>query len=276
MIPATINMKKTILSIALLFTTLLMFGQSKAIPYGSNPAAGKYYNINGIKMYCEVYGNGTPVLMIHGNGGSLEAFKKNIPYFAKNYKVIAVDGRAHGKSTDNGEALTFEMMADDFSALLDAMQIKKAYVIGWSDGGINALLMAMRHPDKVIKLASTGANIWPGPTGLMPSAWSDMEKQYNAQKAQIRTTAKQKNDWKIFLLDYFQPNIPLFALRTIKCPSLMICGDHDVIPVEHTVQIFKNIPKANLWVVPNSGHPTLIEHSEDFNRAVDEFFRRKE
>lgn len=133
-------------------------------------------------MYCEVYGEGKPLLMIHGNGGSIGAFKKNIPYFSKKYKVIVVDSRAHGKSTDAKDSLSFEMMADDFNALLDAMHIKKTYVIGWSDGGINALLLAMRHPDKVIKLASTGANLWPDSTALIPSLWKDMEKQYNEQK----------------------------------------------------------------------------------------------
>jgi pimeloyl-ACP methyl ester carboxylesterase len=76
------------------------------------------------------------------------------------------------------------------------------------------------------------------------------------------------------MLDYDQPNIPLTALKAIKCPSLIICGDRDLIPVEHTVLIYKNIPKANLWVVPNSGHGTLIEHTDDFNKTVNDFFTK--
>jgi pimeloyl-ACP methyl ester carboxylesterase len=264
----------------LLFATLFFvqlfaahcFSQTKPIPYGNNPAAGKYYNIRGIKMYCEVYGKGKPVLLIHGNGGSISAFSKTIPYFDKKYMVIAVDSRAHGKSVDLKDSLSFEMMADDFDALLDAMHIKKTYVIGWSDGGINALVLAMRHPDKVIKLASTGANLWPDSTALIPSLWKDMVKQYNEQKNIKWKTDKEKNDWKIFLLDYFQPNIPLSGMKQVKCPSLIICGDHDLIPVEHTYLIYKNIPKAYLWVVPNSGHPTLREHADDFNKKVNEFF----
>jgi pimeloyl-ACP methyl ester carboxylesterase len=167
------------------------------------------------------------------------------------------------------------MMADDFSTLLDSMHIKKTYVIGWSDGGINALLIAMRHPDKVIKLASTGANLWPDSTALIPSLWKEMQKNYNTSKNKSRTTEKEKNDWKIFLLDWFQPNIPLTALKAIKCPSLIICGDRDLIPVEHTVLIYKNIPDAYLWVLPNSGHATLIEHTADFNKKVNEFFTNK-
>jgi pimeloyl-ACP methyl ester carboxylesterase len=246
--------------------------QEKPISYGNNAAAGKYYNVHGIRLYTEVYGNGKPLLLIHGNGGNISAFAHNIPYFAKKYKVIAVDSRAHGKSRDNRDSLSFEMMADDFAGLLDAMHIDSAYVIGWSDGGINALELAMRHPGKVIKLASTGANLWPDSTGIIPSYWKQEQLDYNAKKNTIFTTAKEKNDWKIFLLDWFQPNIKLSALKAIKCPSLIIAGDHDLIPTQHTVLISQNITKAYLWIVPNSGHATLIEHSDEFNKKVNAFF----
>src|SRR6201999_955627 len=122
-----------------------------------------------------------------------------------------------------------------------------------------------------IKLASTGANLWPDSTALTPATWKDMRNEYNADKDKPRTTAKEKNDWKIFMLDWLQPNIPLSALKAIQCPSLIICGDHDLIPIEHTALIYEHIPKANLWVVPNSGHGTLIEHTDEFNKKVDEF-----
>jgi pimeloyl-ACP methyl ester carboxylesterase len=266
-------MKKIFLITLLIYSTVqFCYSQQKNIPYGNNPAAGKYFNIRGFKMYCEVYGQGKPLLMIHGNGGSISAFRKNIPYFAKKYKVIAVDSRAHGKSVDSKDSLSFEMMADDFAALIDTMHLDKSYVLGWSDGGINALLLAIRHPDKVIKFASTGANLWPDSTAIIPSLWKDMRNQFNSKKDKIRTTAKEKNDWKIFLLDWLQPNIPLIALKVIKCPALIICGDRDLIPVEHTTLIYQHIPKAYLWVLPNSGHGTLIEHTNDFNKKVDDFF----
>jgi pimeloyl-ACP methyl ester carboxylesterase len=268
-------MNKTLLILSIvLLSVQIACSQQKAAKYGNNPAAGKYYDVRGIKMYTEVYGTGKPLLLIHGNGGSIDAFTETIPYFSKKYKVIAVDSRAHGKSIDTKDSLSFEMMADDFSELLTKMHIDSAYVIGWSDGGINALVLAMRHPDKVIKLASTGANLTPDSLGLMPSVWKDMVKQYNTDKDKPRTTAKEKNDWKIFMLDYVQPNIPFAALKAIKCPSLIICGDHDLIPIEHTTKIYQSIPRAYLWVVPNSGHATLIEHHDEFNNLVDEFFTK--
>lgn len=246
--------------------------QGTNIPYGNNPAAGKYYDIHGIKIYCEIYGEGKPLLLIHGNHGSIKSFAQNIPYFATKYKVIAVDSRAQGKSKDDGGALTFEMMADDDAALLDALKIDSAYVIGWSDGGINALLLAERHPGKVIKLAATGANLWPDASAFAPGVWDNDKKYYDSHKDKIRLTQKQKNDWKLFMLDWDQPHMTLADLHTIQCPSLIICGDHDLISLEHTVQIYRNIPHSALWVVPSSGHVTLIEHKDDFDKTVDDFF----
>jgi pimeloyl-ACP methyl ester carboxylesterase len=264
------------------FITLLVFrlysaysiAQETNIPYGSNPAVGKYYVIRGFKMYCEIYGSGRPLLLIHGNNGSISSFKHNIPYFASRYKVIVADSRAQGNSKDAGKSLTFEMMSDDYAALLDVLKIDSAYVVGWSDGGINALLLAMRHPEKVIKLAATGANLGPDVTAFAPGVWEAGKKYYDAHKDQVWQTEKEKNDWKLFLLDWNQPNISLSALHAIHCPSLIICGDHDLIAIEHTVQIFQNIPQAALWVVPCSGHSTLIEHSDEFNRTVNDFFTK--
>ena len=264
---------KNIISILIIICTIsCTHSQPKSIEYGNNEVAGTYYSIRGIKIYCEVYGSGKPLLMIHGNGGSIKAFKNNIPYFAKNYKVIVADSRAQGKSIDPKDSLSFEMMADDEAALLNAMHIDSVFVIGWSDGGINALLLAMRHPKKVIKLASTGANLWNDSIAIVPSLWKNDKKHFDATHPELLKTPKEKNDWKLFLLDWYQPNITLAELKAIKCPSLIIGGDHDLIRVEHTVAISQNIPNAYLWILPNSGHGTLIEYADEFNKKVDDFF----
>lgn len=243
-----------------------------AVPYGDNPEAGKYYDVHGLRMYGEIYGRGQPVLMIHGNGGSIASFKANIGYFAARYRVIAADSRAQGKSRDDGEALTFEMMADDFAALLDELHVEKAYVIGFSDGGITALLLAMRHPEKVIRLAATGANLRPEASAFAPGVWEEDRKRYERDHDRPWATAKERNDWKLFLLDWREPHIADAALASVTCPALIIGGDHDLIALEHTVEIYRNLPHAALWIVPNSGHATLREHADDFNRTVDAFF----
>ena len=241
--------------------------------YGSNPAAGKYYDIRGIRMYCETYGSSGPaVLMIHGNGGSIAAFQHNIPYFAGKYRVIVADSRSQGRSRDDGTELTFEMMADDYAALLDALHVDSAYVIGWSDGGITALLLAMRHPEKVIRLAATGANIRPDASAFAPGLWEDERKTYERDRAKVWATDAEKNAWKLFILDWREPNIPSAALSAVRCPALIICGDHDMISLEHTVDIYRSLPHAALWVVPHSGHATLMEHTDEFDRTVDNFF----
>jgi len=254
-----------------LFFAFLSLSAQQRIDYGNNSVVGKYYNIRGINMYCEIYGEGRPLLFIHGNGGSIKSFASNIPFFSKKYKVIALDSRAQGKTIDTKDSLSFEMMADDEAALLDALHIDSAYVLGWSDGGINALLLAMRHPEKVIKLVSTGANIWPDSTAIVPAEWINEKNEFDTTQTR-NFTAKEKNDWKLFLLDWYQPNISLQQMHSIKCPALIVGGDHDVIRVEHTVLIAKNIPNAYLWILPNSGHATLVEYKDEFDKKADDFF----
>ena len=260
-----------------MFSLVVMIGTicnafSQSVDYGNNASAGKYYTIRGINMYCEMYGSGKPLLLIHGNGGSIKAFDKTIPYFAKHYKVIAVDSRSQGKSEDEKDSLSFEMMADDFAALFDTLHIDSADVIGWSDGGINALLLAIRHPEKVSKLAATGANITPDSTAFVEGFWQNEKQQYDTSYSKRWKTKKEKNGWKMFMLDWKEPNLTLAQLHTIKCPSLIICGDHDLISIEHTALIYKNIQQAYLWVVPNSPHATLRTYPDEFNRKVDAFF----
>src|ERR1700733_2901511 len=91
----------------------------KNISYGNNPAAGKYAEVNGIKLYYEVYGTGMPLLMLHGDGGSIQAFENQIPFFSRYFKVIAVDSRLQGKSGGSPDTISYDLMADDFCKLLD-------------------------------------------------------------------------------------------------------------------------------------------------------------
>jgi pimeloyl-ACP methyl ester carboxylesterase len=249
-----------------------MLKSPNGVPYGNNKAAGKYYTIRGFNMYCEVYGTGKPLLIIHGNGGSISNFVNQIPYFSKKYKVIVADSRAQGKSTDKGDSLTYEMMADDYAALLDAMKIDSAYVIGWSDGGINGLLLAIRHPEKVKKLATTGANLVPDTTAVPQEIWNMVMPDYKFLGEKKDKNDMEKNGYKLLRLLIEQPHIPLTDLHTIHCPTLVIGGDHDVIKEEHTMLIYKNIPKAYLWILPNSGHSTPVVYKDEFNKTVDKFF----
>jgi pimeloyl-ACP methyl ester carboxylesterase len=245
---------------------------STGVPYGNNKAAGKFYSIRGFNMYAETYGQGQPLLIIHGNGGSIENFVNQIPFFSKKYKVIVADSRAHGKSKDAGDSLSYEMMADDFAGLLDAMKIDSAFVIGWSDGGINGLLLSIRHPQKVAKLAVTGANLWPDTTAVFNDVEELVLPEYASLKNNAAKTAQQKAAWKLMRLLVEEPHIPIEALHRISAPTLVIGGDHDVIKPEHTLLISQNIPNAYLWILPNSGHSTPLVYKDEFNKKIDDFF----
>jgi len=240
--------------------------------YGQNDVAGNYVLVNGIMMYYEIYGNGEPLLMIHGNGGSINSFINQIPYFSKRYEVIAMDSRAQGKSVDLNDSLSFEMMADDFSTLLDSLHIDSCYVLGWSDGGINGLLLAIRHPEKVKKLAITGANLWPDNTAISAADY-EWGLNYYDTLGKVPQTPDIIKTRKLVKLDTFEPHITLEELQKIKCPTLVIGGDHDIILPKHTLLIAESIPGAYLWILPNSSHGTLIEHKDQFNHVVDDFFR---
>ena len=244
----------------------------KHTQYGKNQAIGKYYDVRGFKMYCEVYGKGEPLLIIHGNGGSINNFVKQIPYFSKKYQVILADNRSQGKSVDKGDSLTYEMMADDYAELLTAMKINSAFVIGWSDGGINGLLLAIRHPEKVKKLAVTGANLRPDTTAVYAEVINMLAPTLNKLKAKKNLNEIEKVQLKLYKLLLEQPNIPLTDVQKIKVPTLVIGGDHDVIKEEHTMEIYKQLAQGYLWILPNSGHSTPIVYTQEFNKVVDDFF----
>jgi pimeloyl-ACP methyl ester carboxylesterase len=274
-------MKKTVFLLSLVqMISMVCFCQEnpvktqKARPasYGQNPSAGKYYDIRGFRMYCEVYGKGKPLLIIHGNGGDISNFINQIPYFSKKYEVIVADSRAQGNSADNSDSLTYEMMSDDYAALLDALHIDSAFVIGWSDGGINGLLLAIRHPEKVAKLAITGANLVPDSSAVPQEIWDMVTPVYDSLKNKSNRNPGEKASLKLLRLLVEQPHIPIRDLQRIQCPVLVIGGDHDVIKPEHTLLIFKNIPKAYLWILPNSGHSTPIYYKDNFNITTDNFF----
>ncbi|MEO6132198.1 MAG: alpha/beta hydrolase [Saprospiraceae bacterium] len=240
---------------------------------GNNPAAGKYVSVRGFKMYYESYGSGQPVLLIHGNGGEISNMKYQVSFFAQQYKVIAADSRDQGKSKDPHDSISYEMMADDLNGLLDNLNLDSVYVIGWSDGGIEGLLLAMRHPGKVKKLAITGANLWPDTTAVDPWVVSTTA-EYCKTLERDPKNVENKHKAKLTRLCVDEPNILARDLSKIKCPTLVIGGDHDVILPQHTMLIAQSIPNSYLWIVPDSGHSTPINYKNDFNRVVNDFFMK--
>jgi pimeloyl-ACP methyl ester carboxylesterase len=240
--------------------------------YGANAVSGKYLPTRGFRMYFEVYGKGRPLLLIHGNGGSIASMAQQIPYFSQAYQVIAADSRSQGNSADSKDSLSYEMMADDLNALFDSLHFDSAYVVGWSDGGIIGLLLAIRHPEKVKKLAVTGANIRPDSSALSAADIQSMKDQV-AVLRQEKQEPRVKNMLKLTQLMINEPNITRHSLGQVHCPVLVIGGDHDIIKTEHTLEIYRSIPNAMLWILPGSGHDTCISFKDDFNEQVGKFFK---
>ena len=247
------------------------------VAYGENAAAGHTAKVNGIAMYYETYGSGPPLLLIHGNGGSIASMRCQIPFFAASYTVIAADSRSHGKTEDGTGRLTYEQMADDLAGLLDTMHVKSVDVIGHSDGGILALLLAMRHPEKVKALVASSPNLRPDPTALYPWVLADIKKARDeaetkmAQGDHSRDWARVKR-WNELMLN--EPHIPLTDLRRIRVPVLITGADEDMIPPEHLLEIYRNIPKAQLFIAPGTTHFMLREQYALYNEIAERFLKQ--
>jgi pimeloyl-ACP methyl ester carboxylesterase len=232
--------------------------------YGFNKQVGKYYETNGVKLYYEIYGEGKPLLLLHGNGQSIEAFIKQIPFFKTKYKVIIPDCRGRGKSTDNDSELTYDIQALDMNNLLDYLKIDSANIIGWSDGGIIGLLMAKDYPKKVKKLIASGANVH-------QDTLAYFTKDYERFKTQLEDTSFKGIDRKLINLMYRYPSVPFEDLGKIKCPTLIVAGDNDEIRIGHTIKIFESIKNAQLFIVPKTSHYVLSDNYNVFNEAALKF-----
>lgn len=254
----------------LLFTSIInqlhVQGQS-SINYGNNKEAGGYKKINGINLYYEIYGAGKPLIFLHGSGGSIRSARVKIEYFKQYFKVIAIDSRTHGKSIDTTtKQLTYVQMANDIKVLLDSLNIDSTFVSGQSDGGILGLLLAINFPAKVAKLATYGANMFPGKKAVF-------DEIDNMVLDSVKAT-KNFNTKRLYSLLAYQPNITEQDLKKIKCPVLIMSGDRDVIRLEHSIKIFYNIPNSNFFVMPGATHSGSAEKPELFNLVLLDFLNR--
>jgi pimeloyl-ACP methyl ester carboxylesterase len=246
---------------------------ARALTYGSNAAVGRTFVHDGVKLYYEVYGTGEPLLLVHGNGGHIADLSAQIAYFRTRYRVIAMDSRDQGKSADSPGPLTYEKMTDDLAALLDELKVESANVVGWSDGGIEALLLGMRHPAKVRKIVSMAANLNPTTDAISLEVLGLVNTMLNAMPPEARNTPEGRREIKVTSMMLEEPRIEAKALGAITAPTLILAADHDLIRDEHTVDIYHHIPNSQLGIFPNATHMIPFDDPATFNAAVEKFLR---
>lgn len=225
-----------------------------------------YAPVNGLKMYYEIHGEGTPLVLIHGGGSTIQtSFGKILPLLAKQYKVIAVELQAHGHTNDRHSAESFEQDADDVAALLQHLNINKAHFFGFSNGGNTAMQIAGRHPGLVHKLVVVSSfykreGMIPGFfEGLQAATLEDMPAllktcylQINNDKQGLQTMFNKDRERMVQFKDWSDEQ-----LRSIQAPAFLIIGDHDVVMPEHAVKMSQLIPNAQLMILPGT-HGSFI------------------
>ncbi|WP_157837463.1 alpha/beta fold hydrolase [Chryseobacterium sp. P1-3] len=239
--------------------------------YGKNDSAGKYLKLKDTDLYYEVYGEGKPLVLLHGNSGSIKDFYKQIPVLSKQYKVIAVDTRGQGRSKDTSKKdFTYKLFADDVKALADNLKLDKINIVGWSDGGNTGLEFALKYPDRLNKLITIGANAFPeGVEDKLIERFTNQMKQLNDIAA--KETLGERRLLKIMLTE---PNISKNDLNKIKSPVLVIAGDRDVIKPDHTEFISQQIPNAEKKIYNDTTHMVPYEKPDQLNADILSFLEK--
>jgi pimeloyl-ACP methyl ester carboxylesterase len=243
----------------------------------SEPAHA-YAEVNGLHMYYEIHGKGRPILLLHGGIADDSFWSRTIPVLEKDHQVIAPEQMGHGHTADlPSREFSYAQMAEDTAALLVQLHVASVDVVGWSDGGIVGYLLAINHPQLVRRLVTSGSNV--DPEGLPPPKADEVKPEQLPQMFRDeyeRVSPDGPQHYPVFVKRVAAmwrryPYVERSKLAGIHCPTLIIVGDHDFIPVEPALHIAQAIPGAQLMVVPGAGHGTFINKPELMNLAVLEF-----
>lgn len=239
---------------------------------GGKAHGGHFAKVDSVSIYYETFGAGLPVLVLHGGLGSLEGMRNQIKALANSQLVIAPDSRGQGRSTDSSGPLTYSIMADDMVQLLDHLQAVRVDVVGWSDGGIIGLDLAMRYPERVRRLIAISANY--DPTGIPQSATTEMDVPRTPMRYWL--LAKNPAYWPVIYRKVngmwrTEPNYSLDDLGHIKAPTLIMAGEFDFIKREHTAQLAKAIPRSREIIVKGATHAVPTDKPDVVNQIILDF-----
>jgi pimeloyl-ACP methyl ester carboxylesterase len=229
---------------------------------------------NGISIHYAIYGHGSPVILLHGGLANSDYWGHQVKALAPHHRVIVMDSRGHGRTTRDGRSYGYDLMADDVIALMDGLKIRKADIVGWSDGGIIGLDLAIRHPDRVGKIFAFAANTQT--SGVIDGVEKNPTFAAYIDRAggEYRKYSATPKDYDVFVEQISkmwvdQPNWTDAQLKSIKSPVLVVDGDHDeAIKREHTETIVATIPGAGLLILPNASHFAFLQDPSMFNFAI--------
>lgn len=266
-----------------------------AFPAEAAPAARRLVEVRGAKFYVETFGSGAPIVFLHGGAHFFDnSFQLQRDYFASYRQVVGIDQRGHGHSPDDARPFSYREMADDTAALIATLGAGPVDVVGHSDGGNVALLLARYHPEAVRRVVISGANLrgLPADEWQRRSQWSPQQVRDKVQqlsesmppsfRADYQSVTPDGPDhWWTHLTKSYQLWIaPVIIdtpeLKAIKVPVLVMAGDHDFTSIEDTVEIFRALPQGQLLILPGTGHGTFSDRPTQVNQAIREFLGQPE
>ena len=235
--------------------------------------------VNGIRIWYATFGKGDPVVLLHGGLANANYWGHQVPVLAERYRVIVMDSRGHGRSTRDERPYGYELMASDVLGLMDFLKIPKAAVVGWSDGAILGLEIAIRHPARLSKLFAFAANS--DPSGVKDIAKSPVFNAFIARAAkEYEALSPTPGQYQSFLdqigkMWATQPNYTAAQLNGISTPTWIVDADHDeAIKRENTEYMAAQIPDAGLLIQPEVSHFSFLQDPKQFNESVLHFLAR--
>lgn len=271
-----------VLVIVALSLSTAVFAQDDPVQLGPlpEPVESGMAPVNDIQMYYAIYGEGEPLILLHGGLGNADYFANQIPAFSEQYRVIAVDSRGHGRSTVTETPIGYSLMASDVLALMDYLEIESAYLVGWSDGGIIGLDIAINHPERLRKLVAYGANYVP--SGVKEDVGENATFNAYAERAladyAVLSPAPENVDAFLENIGNMwatEPNFTEEQMRGITVPILFLDGwEEEAIYPAHDYEMAELVPGAELTLMPDVGHFAMFATPDVFNSIVLNYLSR--
>ncbi len=238
------------------------------------PKTSGMADVNDIKMYYAEYGAGDPILFIHGGLGNADVWGAQVADFARDHLVIVADSRGHGRSTRSEKPFGYDLMTSDYVALLDYLKVGKVTLVGWSDGGIIGIDMAMKHPEKLTRVIAQAANVTTD--GVKPDVMSNktFNDYINVAGEYYKKLSPTPNEYEAFVNQISQmwaaqPAWTAADLGKITVPVTLAIGDHDeAVKLDHTEMMAKEIPGAKLVILKDASHFAMLQDPEGYDAMI--------